>query len=62
MGGSGKDGGAVRGMPADKRWVSEELAGELLADLGQGQGQGQVECTPERGSPAHLVMGSREAV
>ncbi len=60
MGGSGKDGGAVRGMPADKRWVSEELAGELLADLGQGQGQ--VECTPVTGSPAHLVMGSREAV
>jgi len=36
MGRSGKDGGAVRGMPAGKRRVSEELVGERLAELGQG--------------------------
>ncbi len=41
MGESGKGGGAVRGMQAGNWRVSEELAGELLAELGQGQGQGQ---------------------
>jgi hypothetical protein len=42
MGGSGKRGGAVRGMQAGKRMVSEELAGERLAELGQGQGLGRL--------------------
>ncbi len=37
LGESWKDGGAVREMPADKRMVSEELAGQRLADLGQGK-------------------------
>ncbi len=37
MGGSGKGGGAVRGMQAGKRRVSEERVGELLAELGLGQ-------------------------
>ncbi len=37
MGGSWKGGGAVRGMQAGKRRVSEELVGEVLAELGQGQ-------------------------
>ncbi len=41
MGGSWKGGGAVRRMQVGKRMVSEELAGELLTELGQGQGQGQ---------------------
>ncbi len=35
MGGSGKGGGAMRGMQAGKRRVSEELVGERLAELGQ---------------------------
>jgi len=39
MGGSGKGGGAVLGRQAGKRMVSEELVGERLAELGQGQEQ-----------------------
>ena len=39
MGGSGKGGGAVRGMQAGKRMLSEELAGERQAERGQEQGQ-----------------------
>jgi len=41
MGGSGKGGGAMHGMQACKRRVSEELTGERLAELGQEQGQEQ---------------------
>ncbi len=35
--GSGKSGGALNGMPAGKRMSSEELVGELLAELAQGR-------------------------
>jgi hypothetical protein len=41
MGRSWKGGGAVRGMQAGKRRMSEELASERLAELGQEQGQRQ---------------------
>jgi hypothetical protein len=41
MSGSWKGDGAVRGMQAGKRRVSEELVGERLAELGQDQEQGQ---------------------